>query len=205
MDYSKLDRTEYDLLFKILIIGDSGVGKSSIMVQFVDKTFSDSYMSTIGVDFKIKTININGKCIKLQIWDTAGQERFRTITSSYYKGAHGIMLVYDITDVESFNNIKQWLVDVERYADEQVCKLIVGNKVDLAANKRAVSFETAKAFCDNLDIAFMETSAKKVSDTDKVFLTLVDEITNKYNPSRIQAVGKPLNLGVTQSRENTCC
>jgi Ras-related protein Rab-1A len=101
---------EYDYLFKILLIGDSGVGKSSILTQFANKTFTDSYMSTIGVDFTIKTVDIDGKAVKLQIWDTAGQERFRTITSSYYRGAHGINLEYDITNVESFNNIKQWLV-----------------------------------------------------------------------------------------------
>merc|ERR1712159_656276 len=100
---------EYDYLFKLLLIGDSGVGKSCLLFRFADDTYQESYISTIGVDFKIRTVELEGKTIKLQIWDTAGQERFRTITSSYYRGAHGIIVVYDVTDQESFNNVKTWL------------------------------------------------------------------------------------------------
>ena len=109
---------EYDYLFKILLIGDSGVGKSCLLVRFADDTYADSYINTIGVDFKIRTIDINSKTVKLQIWDTAGQERFRTITSSYYRGAHGIIIAYDITDKESFQNLRQWLFEIDRYASE---------------------------------------------------------------------------------------
>ena len=96
---------EYDYLFKLLIIGDSGVGKSCLLLRFADGTYTDSYISTIGVDFKIHTVNLDGKIIKLQIWDTAGQERFRTITSSYYRGAHGIIVVYDVTDQDTFSKL----------------------------------------------------------------------------------------------------
>ncbi|WBY58514.1 ras-related protein Rab-1B [Plasmodium yoelii yoelii] len=106
----------YDSLFKILLIGDSGVGKSCLLLRFADDTYTDSYISTIGVDFKIKTIEIDDKIIKLQIWDTAGQERFRTITSSYYRGAQGIIIVYDVTDRDSFNNVKNWIIEIEKYA-----------------------------------------------------------------------------------------
>merc|ERR1712006_60493 len=104
--YSMANTAEYDYLFKLLLIGDSGVGKSCLLLRFADDTYTESYISTIGVDFKIRTINLDGKCVKLQIWDTAGQERFRTITSSYYRGAHGIIVVYDVTDRETFNNVK---------------------------------------------------------------------------------------------------
>ena len=132
--------SEYDYLFKLLLIGDSGVGKSCLLLRFADDTYTESYISTIGVDFKIRTIELDGKTIKLQIWDTAGQERFRTITSSYYRGAHGIIVVFDVTDQESFNNVKQWLHEIDRYACANVKKLLVGNKCDLAS-KRAVPTE----------------------------------------------------------------
>ncbi len=122
---------EYDYLFKLLLIGDSGVGKSCILLRFADDTYTESFISTIGVDFKIRTIEVEGKVIKLQIWDTAGQERFRTITSSYYRGAHGIIMVYDITETESFKNVSNWNNEIAKYASEGVRKLLVGNKCDL--------------------------------------------------------------------------
>lgn len=115
-----------EFLFKLLLIGDSGVGKSCLLLRFSDGTFNESFISTIGVDFKIKTIELDGKKIKLQIWDTAGQERFQTITSSYYRGAHGIVLVYDITDPRSFENIHKWLKEIETHSGGSVLKLLVG-------------------------------------------------------------------------------
>merc|ERR1711959_158243 len=136
-----------------------GVGKSCLLFRFADDTYTESYISTIGVDFKIRTIKLEGKTIKLQIWDTAGQERFRTITSSYYRGAHGIIVVYDITDVDSFANVKQWLKEIDRYACENVNKLLVGNKCDLGS-KRAVDKKAAQEFADKNGITFLETSAK---------------------------------------------
>jgi len=169
--------TEYDYLFKLLLIGDSGVGKSCLLLRFADHTYTESYISTIGVDFKIRTIELDGKTIKLQIWDTAGQERFRTITSSYYRGAHGIIVVYDVTDLESFNNVKQWLNEIDRYASENVCKLLVGNKCDLVS-KKVVEFDTAKEFADKLSIPFLETSAKAATNVEKAFLTMAAEIKN---------------------------
>lgn len=119
---------DYDYLFKILLIGNSGVGKSSLLLRFADDTFTDNFMPTIGVDFKIRTLEVDGRTIKLQIWDTAGQERFKTITSSYYKGAHGIIVVYDITDKESFKNIDTWMTEVEKHASDNVSRILVGNK-----------------------------------------------------------------------------
>nr|AJC97112.1 Rab1A [Macrobrachium rosenbergii] len=172
---------EYDYLFKLLLIGDSGVGKSCLLLRFADDTYTESYISTIGVDFKIRTIELDGKTIKLQIWDTAGQERFRTITSSYYRGAHGIIVVYDTTDQESFNNVKQWLQEIDRYACENVNKLLVGNKCDLT-HKKVVGYQTAKEYADSLGIPFLETSAKNATNVEQAFMTMAAEIKNRMGP-----------------------
>jgi Ras-related protein Rab-1A len=167
---------EYDYLFKILIIGDSGVGKSCILMQFADHTFSKSYISTIGVDFKIRTIDLDGKTVKLQIWDTAGQERFRTITSSYYRGAHGILLVYDVTDRESFNNIaNQWMGEVGKYAQNNVRLILVGNKSDLE-NKRQVLTSEGQDLAEKLNIPFVETSALSDKNIEKLFIDIARKV-----------------------------
>jgi len=172
---------EYDYLFKLLLIGDSGVGKSCLLLRFADDTYTESYISTIGVDFKIRTIELDGKTIKLQIWDTAGQERFRTITSSYYRGAHGIIVVYDVTDLDSFNNVKQWLQEIDRYACDNVNKLLVGNKCDMSARK-VVEYNTAKEFAEQLGIPFLETSARTSTNVEQAFLTMAAEIKNRVGP-----------------------
>ncbi|KAK9458554.1 ras-domain-containing protein [Lipomyces oligophaga] len=169
---------EYDYLFKLLLIGNSGVGKSCLLLRFADNTYTESYISTIGVDFKIRTIELDGKSVKLQIWDTAGQERFRTITASYYRGAHGIIIVYDVTDQESFNNVSQWLQEIDRYATEGVNKLIVGNKSDLE-DKRVVEFKDAKEFADKLNIPILETSAKGATNVEQAFLTMARQIKER--------------------------
>eukprot|EP00745_Piridium_sociabile_P039646 TRINITY_DN74499_c0_g2_i1.p1 TRINITY_DN74499_c0_g2~~TRINITY_DN74499_c0_g2_i1.p1 ORF type:complete len:144 (+),score=10.86 TRINITY_DN74499_c0_g2_i1:83-514(+) len=134
---------DYDHLFKLVLIGDSGVGKSCVLLRFADDAFTDSYITTIGVDFRFRTITVDQKIIKLQIWDTAGQERFRTITSAYYRGADGIVMVYDTTERSSFDHIDDWLGEVMRFATESTCKIVVGNKSDLT-DERAVPSEEAK-------------------------------------------------------------
>ncbi|PNX96050.1 ras-related protein RABD1-like [Trifolium pratense] len=197
---------EYDYLFKLLIIGDSSVGKSCLLLRFADDSYDDNYISTIGVDFKIRTVEQQGKTVKLQIWDTAGQERFRTITSSYYRGAHGIIIVYDVTDMESFNNVKQWLNEIDRYANNTVCKLLVGNKCDLIDNK-LVHTQTAKAFADELGIPFLETSAKDSINVEQAFLTMAAEIKNKMgsqptgskSSESVQMKGQPI------PQKTNCC
>jgi len=183
--------SDYDFLFKLLLIGDSGVGKSCLLCRFADDTYMESYISTIGVDFKIRTIDLDGKTVKLQIWDTAGQERFRTITSSYYRGAHGIIIVYDISDRESFDNVKQWLNEIDRYACENVNKLLVGNKCDMDS-KRQVDFEEAKAFADERSIPFLETSAKDSTNVEKAFIQMASDIKNRMAmvPSGEEAADK---------------
>merc|ERR1719394_1272371 len=125
----------YDYLFKLLLIGDSGVGKTCVLFRFSEDAFNATFISTIGIDFKIRTIELDGKKIKLQIWDTAGQERFRTITTAYYRGAMGILLVYDVTDERSFQNIRNWMRNIEQHAADNVDKILIGNKADMQADR----------------------------------------------------------------------
>lgn len=156
---------------------------------------------------KIRTIELDGKTIKLQIWDTAGQERFRTITSSYYRGAHGIIVVYDVTDNESFNNVKQWLHEIDRYACENVNKLLVGNKCDLEG-KRVVSTEQGKEFADGLGIEFLETSAKTSTNVEQAFLTMASQIKArmKNQPSAAPATKPGVSLRSQQvKKDSSCC
>ena len=135
-----MNMQEVDHIFKILIIGDSSVGKSNILLRFSDGIFHDTFLPTIGVDFKIKNLNLMNQQIKLNIWDTAGQERFKTITATYYKGSHGIIVCYDITDRESFNNVNNWLTEIKKHAGANVVKFLVGNKCDME-DERVVSKE----------------------------------------------------------------
>jgi len=200
--------SEYDYLFKLLLIGDSGVGKSCLLLRFADDTYTESYISTIGVDFKIRTIELDGKTIKLQIWDTAGQERFRTITSSYYRGAHGIIIVYDVTDMESFNNVKMWLSEIDKYATDNVNKLLVGNKCDLVV-KKVVDFNTAKDFADSHSIQFLETSAKNSTGVESAFLTMAGEIkrriASQQTPTGSSGVKLPPPGQRIDTKKGGCC
>lgn len=197
---------EYDFLFKLLVIGDSGVGKSCLLRRFADNQYTESYISTIGVDFKIRTVDIDGKVIKLQIWDTAGQERFRTITSSYYRGAHGIIVVYDCTEPDTFDNVKHWLNEIDRYACDNVCKLLVGNKVDLK-DKKVVTTEAAAAQAEQLGIPFVETSAKESENVERAFLLMAQEIKKSHGTQ--QANAPPTTqinpVLVPKPSSNGCC
>jgi len=161
-------------LFKIVLIGDSGVGKSCLLLRFADDAFTESHMTTIGVDFRFRTIKVGDKTVKLQIWDTAGQERFRTITSAYYRGADGIVMVYDVTDEKTFTHVNDWLNEVNRYASERTCKLLIGNKSDRTDKK--VTQETAQAFADKLDVPFLEASAKEATNVEEAFLTMAKKL-----------------------------
>lgn len=140
-----------------------------------DDAFTESYISTIGVDFRFRTVIIGNKTVKLQIWDTAGQERFRTITSAYYRGADGIIMVYDVTSQDTFEHVNDWLKEVNRYASEGTSKLLVGNKCDRIADK-VVTAEQAKEFSDDLGIPFLETSAKSAKNVEEAFLTMAGEL-----------------------------
>jgi len=170
-------KRDYDFLFKLVLIGDSGVGKSCLLLRFADDQFTDSYITTIGVDFRFKTIPVGEKTVKLQIWDTAGQERFRTITSAYYRGADGIIMVYDNTDSSTFENIDHWHHEVNRYAGENnpTCKVLVANKCDLES-ERQVSTEDGMKKAAALGIQFMETSAKDAINVEEAFLAMSKEL-----------------------------
>lgn len=167
---------EYDYLFKILMVGDAGVGKSCMLLRFADNTFfENSYISTIGVDFKIRTLQFGNTIVKLQVWDTSGQERFRTITSSYYRGAHGFVVTYGIDNAESFSNVQKWLQEIERYACETCRKVLVGAKCDLV-NERRVKTEDGREFADQLGIKFFETSSKTNTNITEVYVELARDI-----------------------------
>eukprot|EP00026_Physarum_polycephalum_P002025 Phypoly_transcript_02029.p1 GENE.Phypoly_transcript_02029~~Phypoly_transcript_02029.p1 ORF type:complete len:983 (+),score=158.19 Phypoly_transcript_02029:31-2949(+) len=187
----------YDYLFKLLIIGDSGVGKSALLMRYVDDKFEPNYISTIGVDFKIKTIENNGKLIKLQIWDTAGQERFRTITSSYYRGAHGVLIVFDLTDETSFRNLPQWLDQLNQHANENVNKILIGNKSD-EFSRRAVLTTDVQAFATQNNMAYIETSSKLDSNVSAAFETLIfGHSISSNNALKYKKPSKPFTGGTT--------
>ncbi|UKJ89845.2 Rab GTPase [Theileria orientalis] len=168
---------DYDYLFKLVLIGDSGVGKSCLLLRFADDSFTDSYITTIGVDFRFRTVIVNNKRVKLQIWDTAGQERFRTITSTYYRGADGIIMVYDVTDKASFEHINDWLNEVNKYASEDTCKLLLGNKCDIEDN-RDVTRTDVERLSEVIEVPSMEVSAKTGHNIDKAFLSITEKLVN---------------------------
>src|SRR5579885_48408 len=172
--------SNYDYLIKLLMIGDSGVGKTSLLLRFADHSFNPNFISTIGIDFKVKTIQIDNKIIKLQLWDTAGQERYRAVTTAYYRGASGILLIYDTTDKKSFENIKNWMSQIELHTNKKVKILLVGNKNDLV-EKRIIDTKDGKLLADSHKIKFMETSAKSGLDVDEAFISLIRNIIIDIN------------------------
>ncbi|KAJ6802323.1 ras-related protein RABA3-like [Iris pallida] len=167
---------EIDYVFKIVVVGDSAVGKTQILGRFARDEFCFDSKSTIGVEFQTRTITINRKRIKAQIWDTAGQERYRAVTSAYYRGALGAMLVYDITRRQTFDHVVRWLEELRAHADNSIVVMLLGNKADLAAGKRAVSREDAVEFAEEQGLFFSETSALSGDNVESAFLMLLEEI-----------------------------
>ena len=197
---------KYDFLFKLLLIGDSGVGKTCILFRFSDDAFNTTFISTIGIDFKLKTIELKGKRIKLQIWDTAGQERFHTITTSYYRGALGIMLVYDITDAKSYNNISKWLRAIQEHANPNVEKIILGNKCDMDED-RVISKEKGESLAKESGMQYIETSAKKNINIEEAFLQLVERILDKtiYEASVLEPPQRLQPVATNVQKSQNCC
>ena len=222
--HSKKKAKQFDYTFKIVMIGDSGVGKSCILLRFADDKFNENFYATIGVDFRFKNITIDNKSVKLQIviiiyyyiifiqWDTAGQERFKTITSAYYRGAHGVIIVYDVSDKKTFGHIKDWIEDINKYTDSNPIKLIVGNKCDLV-NEKQVTEEDKNLLKKQTGIDIIETSAKNSFKITEA----MEMITKKLMERNIQVPQSP-NGTVTQNEkgisleeakksndENNCC
>ena len=181
----------YDDLFKLVIIGDSGVGKSCILLRFADDTFTDNYYSTIGVDFRFKCVDIGERKCKLQIWDTAGQERFKTVTSAYYRGADGIIIVFDQTDQESFNNIQNWIDDISKYSTEEPSKIIIANKEDISDERKSVKMEDIAELEKKTGLEVIKTSAKTGENIDYAFKKLTQKLLIERN-NRILSKGYSL-------------
>jgi Ras-related protein Rab-1A len=188
-------------------LGDAGVGKSSIILRYTKNEFNSQMVSSIGVDFKAKDIIVNNKKVKLQLWDTAGHERFRTITTSYYRGAHGIATVFDLTNRESFEHVEKWLEEINKYAKENVMRFLIGNKSDLV-NERQVSYEEVRALANKLNIYYVETSAKNNVNISDFFQIATKDYLNKYDFKKDKEMaGVSLDskkLNVTRNKQNGC-
>ena len=165
---ANVEEKDHDYLFKLLIIGNSAVGKSALLMRFAGGTYEDNYITTIGIDFKVRTIEVNEQRVKMQIWDTAGQERFRTIGTAYYRNTHGVIVVYDVTSRESFVNVEQWLKEIKQNCDRPPTVVLVGNKDDNAILKK-VHTEEAADFAAKIGIPLYETSAKENINVDEMF------------------------------------
>ncbi|WOL10679.1 ras-related protein RABC2a-like [Canna indica] len=189
----------YDYSFKVLLIGDSGVGKSSLLVSFISNQLADDLSPTIGVDFKIKHLTVGDKKLKLTIWDTAGQEKFTTLTSSYFRGSQGIVLVYDVTKRESFTNLADvWVKEVEMYSTDHNCvKMLVGNKVDKDAD-RVVTREEGIAFADEYGCLFLECSAKTRANVERCFEELALKILEV--PKLVEEGSAPVKRNILKQK-----
>ena len=197
-----------DMSIKFLVIGDANSGKSVLLLRFADDSYTESYVSTIGVDFKIRIVEAKGKQVKLQIWDTAGQERFRTITASYYRGTQGVMIVFDVCSQKSYSEVLYWLHEVDKYASENVNRIIVGNNCEKVA-ERVIEYKAAKEFCDGLGIPYIECSAKNGTNIEKAFMTLTEDVVERLleEPAQLQpsfAVITPPKNAPAKKRSSFC-
>ncbi|KAK3083718.1 hypothetical protein FSP39_001986 [Pinctada imbricata] len=169
----------FDLQSKVMLIGDSGVGKTCLLVRFKDRAFlSGSFISTVGIDFRNKVVDVEGTRVKLQIWDTAGQERFRSVTHAYYRDAHALLLVYDVSCKSSFDNIRAWLGEIYEYAQEDVVIMLIGNKADITT-ERVIGIEDGERLAKEYNVAFMETSAKTGMNVDLAFMAVAKDLKMK--------------------------
>ncbi|XP_028665255.1 ras-related protein Rab-19 isoform X1 [Erpetoichthys calabaricus] len=202
----------FDFLFKIVLIGDSNVGKTCVVHRFKSGIFAEKQQNTIGVDFTVRTLEIEGKKVKMQVWDTAGQERFRTITQSYYRSAHGAIIAYDITQRATFDSVPHWIHEVEKYGAANVVLILIGNKSDLAT-QRAVLFEDACTLAEQKGLlATMETSAKEAQNIEEAFLLMARELMvrnglhfHDEDPNvSLRLDSRPINAPTNEKRSCDC-
>ena len=190
-----------EILYKILLLGDSSVGKSCLLKRYTDNTFLDIHISTIGLDYKLKEVKLkDGKTVKVQIWDTAGQDRFRAITKNYYKGAQGIALIYDITNQITFENVRKWIDQIKEEVSEKVPIILVGNKIDIA-DRRVIKKEDGESMAKEYGLLFSECSAKTGENIDSTFNQLVEKTVENY--SKVKAKGETLNN--KKNKKKSCC
>ncbi|CAL1536585.1 unnamed protein product [Lymnaea stagnalis] len=190
-----------EYIFKVIIVGDSSVGKTSMLLRYTDDCFNESFITTIGVDFRIKSIEVSGVTAKMHLWDTAGQDRFRNITSSFYRGADCVLLVYDVTDMHSFTNLNTWLNDVQRYGTEHSLVLLVGNKLDMAG-RRVVSEAEARQFAESAGLRYVETSAKDATNIHDAFTSVALELVERRKQDLRPQAARDFNVDLTNTREN---
>lgn len=194
--------SSFDYQVKLLLVGDSGAGKTSLLLRYANGEFQPTFITTIGIDFRIKTIGLNQSVVKLQLWDTAGQERFKTITTSYFRGAQGILLVYDVTQRHTFDHIQNWAEQINQYGDLGVTCVLVGNKCDL--EHREVSYEEGKALAEERGMRFFETSAKNNVNVTDAFESAASIVLNKLKQSRIPHTPKSIPIDKPQPSSSSC-
>ncbi len=193
---------EVEFVFKILLLGDSEVGKSCFLMRYSDNVFVENYITTIGLDYKLKSVKLDsGKTIKVQLWDTAGQDKYRTIAKNYFKGSHGILLLYDITKQSSFNNIREWIQDIREEVSPKAIIFLIGNKIDLA-DQRKISKEKGIELAEEYKLPFFEASAKSGENVDEVFKALYKKISEVYGDLE-REMGSKLNKRKKNQRK--CC
>ena len=193
---------ESDFVIKILLLGDSEVGKSCFLMRYSDNVFVENYITTIGLDYKLKTVKLDsGKTIKVQLWDTAGQDKYRTIAKNYYKGSHGILLLYDITKMTSFENIREWIRDIKEEVSEKAIICLIGNKIDLTDNRK-ISKEKGEELAEEYKIPFFEASAKSGENVDEVFKALYKKISEVYGDLEREKGSK---LNKKNKNKGICC
>lgn len=207
-DRSVFPKATYDVLYRLVLIGDSGVGKTAILLRYSDNIFNASFISTIGIDFRIKTIEVNGTRVKLQIWDTAGQEQFHSVASSYYRNAHGIMLIYDISSAESFIHISKWVANIGKNAPTNVKQVLIGNKCDVEEGKRVIEKDRGTMLAKELDMPFIETSAKANINIDTIFellTVLIMESDVEKNKEQLDVVRLTETDETRKKKQKGCC